>query len=133
MPTYKILVDGEVVNRVNADPSFMTAKYADADYELETVEEISTPTHKAVFGPKELYDSFTTDEALLALSSSNPAVTTQVQLLSMDRAVRINANDVGYQSAIALLESDGVLSAERAADYAKGIPLIDPTLILGDS
>jgi len=81
------------------------------------------PTHKRQFSPKELYDSFTTDEALLALMSSNPAVVAQAQLLTVNRGVTVSASDAGYQSAIDLLETEGVLTADRAADYRNGIPL----------
>jgi len=80
-------------------------------------------THKTEFSPKELYDSFTTDEALLALMSSNPAVVAQAQLLTVNRGITVSVNDTGYQSAIDLLETEGVLSADRAAEYRQGIPL----------
>ena len=80
-------------------------------------------THKTEFSPKELYDSFTTDEALLALMSGNPAVVAQAQLLTVNRGVEVSASDAGYQSAIDLLETEGVLTADRAADYRQGIPL----------
>jgi hypothetical protein len=84
---------------------------------------IVEPTHKTEFSPKELYDSFTSKEALLALRSSNSDVVTQAQLLSFNRGVIIQANDADYQSSINLLESDGVLSPERAAAYRSGIPI----------
>jgi hypothetical protein len=80
-------------------------------------------THKTEFSPKDLYDSFTTDEALLALMSSSPAVVAQAQLLTVNRGVTISASEAGYQSAIDLLETEGVLTADRAADYRNGIPI----------
>lgn len=120
MATYKILETG---NCIAAGREFMESQYSPDQYELvpEVVE--PQPTHQTEFSPKELYDSFTTDEALLALTSSNPAVVAQAQLLTVNRGVTVSVNDAGYQSAIDLLETEGVLTADRAADYRQGIPL----------
>lgn len=118
---YKVIKDGQLVNTVEADLEFLHVAYPDHEYEL--VPPKPKPTHKEEFSPKELYDSFTTDEALLALMSSNPAVVAQAQLLTVNRDVIVSASDAGYQSAIDLLETEGVLTADRAADYRQGIPL----------
>lgn len=117
MATYTIISSGQ---RIVADEGFMRARYAENEYEL--VVEGST-THKTKFSPKELYDSFTTDEALLALKSTNADVRAQAQLLTVNRGVEVSASDAGYQSAIDLLETEGVLTADRAADYRNGIPI----------
>lgn len=115
---------GEIKNTVNATLEFARQHYPQSDgWELEVVPEAPAATHKTEFSPKELYDSFTTDEALLALMSSNPAVVAQAQLLTVNRGVKVSASDAGYQSAIDLLETEGVLTADRAADYRNGIPI----------
>lgn len=119
--SYKVSKDGVLVNTVEASLDFLHAAYPDHEYEL--VQPAPKPTHKTEFSPKELYDSFTTDEALLALMSSNPAVVAQAQLLTVNRSVEVSASDAGYQSAIDLLEAEGVITADRAADYRNGIPL----------
>ena len=118
---YKVIKDGQLVNTVEADLEFLQTAYPDHEYEL--IPPAPKPTHKTEFSPKELYDSFTTDEALLALMSSNPAVVAQAQLLTVNRGVTVSFDDAGYQSAIDLLETEGVLTADRAADYRQGIPL----------
>jgi hypothetical protein len=118
---YKVLKDGVLVNTVEANLDFLKTAYPDHEYEL--IPPAPRPAHKTEFSPKELYDSFTTDEALLALMSSNPAVVAQAQLLTVNRGVEVSASDAGYQSAINLLEAEGVLTADRAADYRQGIPL----------
>jgi len=118
---YKVLKDGVLVNTVAGSLEFVQRAYPDHDYEL--IPPAPKPTHQTEFSPKELYDSFTTDEALLALMSSNPAVVAQAQLLTVNRSVTVSASDAGYQSAIDLLETEGVLSADRAAEYRQGIPL----------
>jgi hypothetical protein len=118
---YKVTKGGQLVNTVEADLDFLQTAYPDHEYEL--IPPAPKPTHKTEFSPKELYDSFTTDEALLALMSSNPAVVAQAQLLTVNRGVTVSFDDAGYQSAIDLLETEGVLTADRAADYRQGIPL----------
>ena len=80
-------------------------------------------THKTEFSPKDLYDSFTTDEALLALKSTNADVRAQTELLTVNRGVTVSVSDAGYQSAIDLLETEGVLTADRATSYRQGVPL----------
>ena len=120
MSTYIIKADG---NRIEAGQEFMEKNYTPDQYELVPEDVAPEPTHQTEFSPKELYDSFTTDEALLALMSSNPAVVAQAQLLTVNRGVIVSFNDAGYQSAIDLLETEGVLTADRAADYRQGIPL----------
>jgi hypothetical protein len=118
---YKVLKDGVFVNRVKGSLEFVQEVYPDHEYEL--IPPRPEPTHKTEFSPKDLYDSFTTDEALLALMSSNPAVVAQAQLLTVNRGVTVSVNDAGYQSAIDLLETEGVLTADRAADYRNGVPI----------
>ena len=120
MATYKILETG---NCIAASREFMESQYSADQYELvpEVVE--PRPTHKTEFSPKELYDSFTTGEALLALKSANADVRAQVELLTVNRGVTVSVNDAGYQSAMDLLETEGVLTADRAAEYRNGIPI----------
>ena len=120
MATYKILETG---NCISASQEFMESQYSFDQYELVPEIVYPEPTHKRQFSPKELYDSFTTDEALLALKSTNADVKAQAQLLTVNRSVTVSASDAGYQSAIDLLETEGVLTADRAADYRNGIPL----------
>ena len=120
MSTYIIKADG---NPIEASQEFMERNYAPEQYELVPEDVAPEPTHQTEFSPKELYDSFTSDEALLALMSSNPAVVAQAQLLTVNRGVIVSFNDAGYQSAIDLLEAEGVLTADRASDYRQGIPL----------
>jgi hypothetical protein len=101
----------------------MQINYPPDKYEL--VPEVVEPklTHKTSFSPRELLNSFTTDETFLAVGSSNADVVKQVNVLKLKRDVIINKDDTGYQSAIDLLETEGVLSIERAADYRNGIPI----------
>jgi hypothetical protein len=117
MPYYKVDQPNLYMDRIRATAEHMAATYTNYEYLGPD------PTHQTEFSPKELYDSFTTDEALLALMSSNPAVVAQAQLLTVNRGVTVSASDAGYQSAIDLLETEGVLTADRAADYRNGIPL----------
>lgn len=119
--SYKVKKNGVLVNTVKGSLEFVQEVYPDHEYEL--IPPRPKPTHKEEFSPKELYDSFTTDEALLALMSSNPAVVAQAQLLTVNRGVTVSASDAGYQSAIDLLETEGVLTADRAADYRNGVPI----------
>jgi hypothetical protein len=120
MATYKILETG---NHISASAEFMQINYPPDKYEL--VPEVVEPklTHKTSFSPRELLNSFTTDETFLAVGSSNADVVKQVNVLKLKRDVIINKDDTGYQSAIDLLETEGVLSIERAADYRNGIPI----------
>jgi uncharacterized Rossmann fold enzyme len=67
--------------------------------------------------------STTADEIILARMSSNSAIVAQVELLADGRDVIINVSDAGYQSTVNLFESEGVITAERAAEYRQGIPL----------
>jgi len=95
MSTYKLFFNGEHVNTVIAETDFIESNYPDHTYvEVPPSQEKS---HLEEFSPKELYDSFTTDEALLALMSSNPAVVAQAQLLTVNRGVTVSFNDAGYQ------------------------------------
>jgi hypothetical protein len=119
--SYKVKKNGILVNTIKGSLEFVQEVYPDHEYEL--IPPRPEPTHKTEFSPKELYDSFTTDEALLALMSSNPAVVAQAQLLTVNRGVTVSFNDAGYQSAIDLLETESVLTADRAAEYRQGIPL----------
>ena len=120
MATYKILETG---NRISASAEFMESQYSPDQYELvpEVVE--PQPTHKTSFFPEELLDSFTTPEIFLAEGSSNADVVKQFNVLKMKRNIIINKDGSGYQSAIDLLETEGILSIERAADYRNGIPI----------
>ena len=124
MAVYKILENGVAVNRISASAEFMGKNYTPDQYELEPVAIVPEPTHKTEFSPEELLNSFTTDEAFLAVGSSNADVVKQVNVLKLKRDIIINKDDAGYQSAINLLETEGVLTADRAADYRNGIPLV---------
>ena len=118
---YKVLKDGVLVNTVEANLDFLQTAYPDHEYEL--IPPKPEPTHKEEFSPKELLNSFTTDEAFLAVGSSNADVIKQVNVLKLKRDIIINKDDAGYQSAINLLETESVLTADRAADYRNGLPL----------
>ena len=120
--SYKVSKDGVVINpAVSGTLEAIQNAYPDHEYEL--IPPRPEPTHKTEFSPKELYDSFTTDEALLALKSTNADVKAQAELLTVNRGVTVSASDAGYQSAIDLLETEGVLTADRAADYRNGVPI----------
>lgn len=115
---------GEIQNTINATLEFAQEHYTQLEgWELEVAPEDPAPTHKTTFSPSELYNSFTADEAIASLAHSNPAVVAQAQLLSVGRDVSISVEDAGYQSAINLLESEGILTAERAADLRQGLPI----------
>ena len=120
MATYKILETG---NHISASAEFMQINYPPDRYELvpEVVE--PKPTHTRQFSPRELYNSFTADEIILAKTSANPAIVAQAELLAEGRDVRINVSDAGYQSTVDLFEAEGVITATRASDYRQGIPL----------
>lgn len=118
--SYKVSKDGVEVARVRASLAFVQEQFPGHDYE-----KIQRPQQSSVtqsFTPRELYHAFTSDEAIAAFASSNPAVTAQARLLAVGRDVKVSIDDTGYQSAIDLLESDGVLSADRAAAFRLGLP-----------
>lgn len=83
----------------------------------------SVVTHLEDFTPAQLHESFTSDEAIAGLASTNVLVRAQAELLAMKRNKPMNKDDQGYQDAINLLESDGVLDASAATDYRLGIPV----------
>lgn len=117
MPRYRIISEDNVIV---ADSNFMEAVHP-GDYEL--VPGPAAPTHKEAFSPKELMDSFSTDEAMAALGSANADVKLQADLLVANRGITITSDDAGYQSAINLLRSDSVLDSDTADSYLLGIPL----------
>jgi hypothetical protein len=80
-------------------------------------------THLENFTTEQMHESFTSDEAIAGLASTNPLVRAQAELLAMKRNKPMNKDDQGYQDAINLLESDGVLDASAATDYRSGIPV----------
>ena len=84
--------------------------------------DVILPTHKERFSAIELRDSFTTDEALLALVSPSDAIRAQAQLLMVGRPISYVYDDANYQSMINGLEDGNVLTAERAASYRLGVP-----------
>lgn len=115
---------GEIKNTINATLEFAQEHYTQLEgWEIEVAPEAPAPTHKTTFSPSELYNSFTADEAIASFAHSNPAVVAQAQLLSVGRDVSISVDDAGYQSAINLLETEGVLTDERAADLRQGLPI----------
>lgn len=120
MATYKILGTG---NRIAASREFMESQYSPDQYELvpEVVE--PEPTHLTEFSPKELYNSFTAEEIILAKVSSDPAIVAQAELLAEGRDVVINSTDASYQSTVDQFEAAGVITADRAAEYRQGLPL----------
>lgn len=118
---YRVLKDGILVNTVVGSLKDIQEVYPDHEYEL--IPPRPKPTHKKEFSPEELLNSFTTDEAFLAVGSSNADVVKQVNVLKLKRDIIINKDGAGYQSAIDLLETEGVLTADRAADYRNGLPL----------
>lgn len=117
---YKVKKDGVEVARVKSDLAFVQAQFP--GHEHEEIVSRSRPRGRDSFTPTELYHAFTSDEAIAAFASSNPAVTAQAHLLAVGRDVEVSISDDGYQSAIDLLETDGVLSAERAAAFRLGLP-----------
>ena len=119
---YKVKKNGVLVNTVRGSLEFVQEVYPDHEYEL--IPPRPEPTHQEEFSPEELLNSFTTDEAFLAVGSSNADVVKQVNVLKLKRDIVINKDEAGYQSAINLLETEGVLTADRAADYRNGIPLV---------
>lgn len=112
--------NGNEINRINANRDFVELHYI--NYE-EVVEEVLVQTHKETFLPEELHESFTSVEAIKALSSSNPLVRAQAELLAMKRNKPIHKDDEGYINTINLLEFSGVLTPENADDYRLGLPI----------
>ena len=84
---------------------------------------IVPPTHLENFTTEQMHESFTSDEAIAGLASTNVLVRAQAELLAMKRNKPMNKDDQGYQDAIDLLESDGVLDSASATDYRLGIPV----------
>jgi len=119
MAKFNVLEDGVVVRTIIADESFMVAHYS--DYEL--LPEPPEPTHLEDFTTEQMHESFTSDEAIAALASTNVLVRAQAELLAMKRNKPMSKDDQGYQDAINLLESDGVLDEIAATDYRLGIPV----------
>lgn len=117
MPEYLVFEDGVEVNRIVASEEFVQEHYT----EYLLVESPETPTHQTEFTSVELRDSFTTDEALLALVSPSDAIRAQAQLLMVGRPINHSVDDEGYQSMINGLEDGNVLTAERAASYRLGL------------
>ena len=118
MARYKILEDGVEVARILADEQFMSEHYS--EYEL-----IPEPvvTHKKTFSAEELHNSFTADEAIAALASTNPLVRAQAELLGMKRNKVMSYNEQGYIDAIGTLRTASVLDSDTADSYLLGIPL----------
>lgn len=124
MSVYIVKENGVEVNRIEASAGFMEVAYPDsADYELVPEPVAVLPTHLENFTTEQMHESFTSDEAIAGLASTNPLVRAQAELLSMKRNKPMNKDDQGYQDAINLLESDGVLDASAATDYRLGIPV----------
>lgn len=120
MSTYIIKADG---NRIEAGQEFMEKNYTPDQYELVPEDVAPEPTHQTEFSPKELYNSFTAEEIILAKVSSDPAIVAQAVLLSEGRDVVINVTDASYQSTVDQFEAAGVITAERAVEYRQGLPL----------
>ena len=98
--------------------------YANGGVEIKQYQEAAAaPVHLENFTPAQLHESFTSDEAIAGLASTNPLVRAQAELLAMKRNKPMSKDDQGYQDAINLLESDGVLDASAATDYRLGIPV----------
>lgn len=117
MAKIKVISTG---NTIVASEEFAEAQYP-GDWELAPAP--PAPTHKTSFSPKELLDAFTTAETFAAVESNHPLIQWQLKVLSLKRSVTINASDEGYQSAIALLHSEGVLTEERRDELLNGIPI----------
>ena len=90
---------------------------------LVPVPVVVPPTHLENFTTEQMHESFTSDEAIAALASTNVLVRAQAELLAMKRNKPMSKDDQGYQDAINLLESDGVLDELVATDYRLGIPV----------
>lgn len=119
--SYNVLKDGALVNTVAGSLEFVQAAYPDHEYEL--IPPKPKPTHQTEFSPKELYNSFTAEEIILAKVSSDPAIVAQAVLFSEGRDVVINATDASYQSTVDQFEAAGVITADRAVSYRQGLPL----------
>lgn len=116
MPNYRITSTN---NPIIASKAFMELNHPD-DY---TLEEEAPAAPIRTFSPSELLDAFTTEEAMKAETNTNPAVVAQMSLLGKKRNVIIEVDDEGYQNAIQLLESEGILTTERAAEFKAGLPI----------
>jgi hypothetical protein len=122
MSVYIIKESGVEVNRIVSSDAFMEANYPDAaDYEL--IPDPPTPTHLETFTTVQLHESFTSSEMISALTSTDGQVQAQAQLLSMKRDKIISKDDIGYQTAIGDLRTDGILDSDTAIDYLLGIPV----------
>ena len=119
--SYKVLKDGVLVNTVVGSLEFVQGVYPDHEYEL--IPPAPKPTHKTEFTPRELYNSFTPQEIILAKIHSDPSIVAQAALLAEGRDVIINSADADYQSTVDQFEAAGVITVERAAEYRQGIPL----------
>lgn len=117
MPYYKVDQPNLYMDRIHATAEHMAATYTNYEYLGPD------PTHRTEFSPKELYDSFTSEEVILAKVSSDPAIVAQAELLAEGRDVVIKSTDASYQSTVDQFEAAGVITADRAAEYRQGLPL----------
>lgn len=79
-------------------------------------------THLKSFDSKDLLNTFTPQEAILAQISSVPSVAAQYKLLT-DRTKIITFDDPGYLQALEDFLEASVISQERHDDLTNGIPL----------
>jgi|DEB0MinimDraft_3_1074331.scaffolds.fasta_scaffold38515_1 hypothetical protein len=121
MSIYRLTKQGEPDREIIAGEQFVIDNFPDWSYEL--VPPKPKPTHKTEFSPKELYNSFTAEEIILAKVSSDPSIAAQAQLLAEGRDVVINSTDASYQSTVDQFEASGVITADRAVEYRQGLPL----------
>jgi len=118
---YKVLKDGVEVRKVKGSLEFVQEVYPDHEYEL--IPPRPEPTHKTEFSPEELLNSFTSAESFASITSSNPAVKGQAELLGLRRNITISKDDAGYITSIEDLRSEGILDNDTADSYLLGIPL----------
>jgi len=88
-------------------------------------EEVVEPDHKVTFTPEELYESFTSEEVVLAKTSENPMIVAYAQLLSEGRTgsnSQITATGSEYQVVMQMFVDGGVLTTEVGSSYVEGIP-----------
>ena len=78
--------------------------------------------YKEYFSATELLESFTSEESFAALTSSNPAVVGQAQLLGMKRDKMISKDAAGYITAIEDLRTEGIFDNDMADAYLMGLP-----------
>lgn len=123
MPTYRIISSN---NPIVASLKFMQANYPDDFEEIPEIRRVET--HRTDFKPEDLLNSFSTAEAFRAaeISETSAAIRHQMQVLSYKRDIDINYKDEEYIAAINTLESEGVLTPDRAASYRLGLPLKEP-------